>query len=368
MPIKVKKSSDYFAPEFLENPVELNTFSVLLFSKTINPVMYVLGKYAYESLANMNIQDKDTMIEEWQNHKDATIVDKMNQFFGTDLKFSDDLLPLKEDGRTIFHVKSEGRSNENGVYISIKSEDLLTDNMNKSLLGCLLDIKIERKKRLVYSYDNLISPWFWVDKMSVFFTKNTDASKKMDKMKTMLISLERLIDKSTRKTLNIKDEDKADTLSVIRYIIRNFEALSQSDNQDLANKRLRLYEYMFYPLRKYFSDHIYTVLNSATRSKAVLDRMFSNLSPMYIIKQTVKNELLRYYNAPNEINLYTCLLRYTFRGPQSLNKTVSVSQRDLHPSYAGRLSLIASSASDPGLSGNLSPFIKVYDNYFEEQK
>jgi len=87
------------------------------------------------------------------------------------------------------------------------------------------------------------------------------------------------------------------------------------------------------------------------------------LNPMYIIKQTVVNELLRYYNSTNEMNLYACLLKYTFRGPQSINKTVSVYQRDLHPSYAGRLSLVASSASDPGISGTLVPFIE-FDNYY----
>jgi hypothetical protein len=89
---------------------------------------------------------------------------------------------------------------------------------------------------------------------------------------------------------------------------------------------------------------------------------------MYVIKQTVTSELLRYYNSSNEMNLYSAFLKYTFRGPQSLNKTVTMQQRDLHPSYAGRLSLIASSASDPGLSGSLTPFIEEYNYYFEKQK
>ena len=162
-------------------------------------------------------------------------------------------------------------------------------------------------------------------------------------------------------------KDKKNTLTIIRYILREFETLVNSDNQDLDNKRLRLYEYQTYSLRKYFSDQIYRVLNSSTRSKAVLDRMFSNLSPMFIIKQTVVNELLRYYNATNEINLYASLLKYTFRGPQSLNKTVSMEQRDLHPSYAGRLSLIAAASGDPGLSGTLTPFVETYNNYFKKQ-
>jgi len=89
---------------------------------------------------------------------------------------------------------------------------------------------------------------------------------------------------------------------------------------------------------------------------------------MYIIKKTVVNELLRYYNATNEMNLYSCLLKYTFRGPQSINRIVSVNQRDIHESYVGKISLVASSASDPGISGTLVPFVEVYDNFFEKQE
>lgn len=85
---------------------------------------------------------------------------------------------------------------------------------------------------------------------------------------------------------------------------------------------------------------------------------------MSIIKQTVTSELLRYYNSTNDCNLFSAYLKYTLRGPQSLNKTVSIEQRDLHPSYAGRLSLIASSASDPGLSGSITPFVEVFDGYY----
>ena len=66
---------------------------------------------------------------------------------------------------------------------------------------------------------------------------------------------------------------------------------------------------------------------------------------MGVIKNMIVNELLRYYNAPNEINLYTALLKYTYSGNQAISsKNVSNKQRDVHPSYTGRLSLIASSA------------------------
>ena len=85
----------------------------------------------------------------------------------------------------------------------------------------------------------------------------------------MLISLDRLMDNSSREILNLKPEDKENTLTIIRYIVKNFESLVSADSQDLDNKRLRLYEYQLYPLRTYLSNQTYRVLNSPTRSKAV---------------------------------------------------------------------------------------------------
>lgn len=370
MPITLRQHIVTLTPEFLKDPIDVKSFETLLFSKKVNPLLYVLGKDAYNMLAEMEVKDKENIISEWQAYKNPEIIESFNKFFNTDFKFSDSLEKLNEEGRAIFKIKQEkGKDEASGCYVSVDEEKLRNDKLTQGVLGSLIDMRGDsKKKRIVFSYDDLITPWFWIDKLSSFFTKNSDASKKFNKIRTMLISLNRLMDDTTRKILNIAEGDKENTLTIIRYIMKNFDELMNADSQDLDGKRLRLYEYQLYPLRKYFSDQIYRVLNSPTRSKTVMDRIFSNLSPMFIIRQTVTNELLRYYNATNDMNLFSAFLKYTFRGPQSLSKTVSMNQRDLHPSYAGRLSLIASSASDPGLSGTLCPFLQEYDYYFKKQE
>jgi hypothetical protein len=86
---------------------------------------------------------------------------------------------------------------------------------------------------------------------------------------------------------------------------------------------------------------------------------------MYLIKNIVQNELLRYYNASNDaMTLYSAITKYSMKGPQALSSFVHTSQRDVHPSYTGRISLVASNASTPGLSGTLVPFLELYDEYF----
>jgi hypothetical protein len=364
MPITVKEYyTEPFSSHFdsTKNYEGIPAYDVLLFSKRINPVLYLMGNHAYNSIIGLQAKDPDNIIEERQKLKDPSLISKFNKFFGTDIKISDDENALVAKGRVVIKIKSRSGY---GTFISVDEAKLNSkDPSLMTVLGSLMDMKLDgKKKRIFFTYDDFITPNFWIDKLSAFFTKNSDPMKKLDKIKTMLISLDRLMDKATRKILNLENEDKKNTLTVIRYIMRNFEKLSKEDNQDLDNKRIRLYEYQLYPLRSYFSSHIYRVLNSPTRSKNILERIFSNLSPMYIVKQTIINELLRYYNSTNEMNLYS-LLKYTFRGPQSINRTVSVYQRDLHPSYTGRLSLVASSASDPGISGTLVPFIEL-DNYF----
>jgi len=373
MPITVMKKDKITLDSVFDSTLSytnLPVFDVLLFSKRVNPLLYVMSRYAYNSVIDMDVKNPNNLITEREEYKDPTLIDKFNKFFGTNIKISDDENSLVRKGRTVFKLK-DPKTNY-GTFISVDTEKLDARDPNLlAVLGSLADIKSgedkNKKKKIYFTYDDFITPNFWIDRLSVFFTKNPDPSKKFDKIKTMLISLDRLIDEATRKILNLEPEDKKNTLSILRYIMRNFDMLSKEDNQNLDNKRIRLFEYMLYPLRKIFSDHIYRILNSPTRSKNVLDRVFSNINPMYIIKQTVVNELLRYYNSTNEMNLYSCLLKYTFRGPQSINKTVSIYQRDLHPSYTGRLSLVASSASDPGISGTLVPFVELDDYFFKKQ-
>jgi hypothetical protein len=373
MPITVMQKEEVIASSVFDSTKNyaFKSFDVMLFSKKVNPILYVMNNFAYNSLIKLDIQNQDKKIEERQNHKDKTIIKKFNTFFKTDIKFGSKDSDMMENGRTVFKIseKVNDKGEKEYLYISVDTKSLKDKDENlMAVIGSLMNIRSEvKKKKINFSYEDFVTPWFWVDKLSSFFTKNNDPEKKFEKIKTMLISLDRLMDDATRKILNLSKEDKKNTLSVIYYIMRNFDKLSKEDNQDLNNKRIRLYEYQLYPLRKYFSDQIYRVLNSPTRSRNVLERIFSNLGPMYIIKQTVVNELLRYYNSTNEMNLYSCLLKYTFRGPQSINKTVSVYQRDLHPSYTGRLSLVASSASDPGISGTLVPFVQLDNYYFAEQ-
>jgi len=267
MPITImRRKTGYVLNNFFDSTEtfeDLPVYDVLLFAKRINPVLYVMGKYSYNSLVNAYPDHKDEdIITKRQDFVDTTLTDKLNSFFGVDVKFADDPNDLLEDGRTVLELRDQKKKPT--TYVSVDSEKLKNrENNLMTFLGSLADMRDKTKKnRLSFLAADMDSPYFWIDKLSKFFTNNNDPIKKFNKIKTMLISLDRLMDDATRKILNLAPDDKKDTLHVIKYILRDFDRLTNEDNQDLKNKRIRLYEYQLYPLRKYFSDQIYRVLNS----------------------------------------------------------------------------------------------------------
>lgn len=184
MPITLKQHQITAIPEYLDDPVDLKSFETLLFSKSVNPLLYVLAKDSYNSLVNMEVKDKDNVFNEWNNYRDPSLIEKLNAFFKTDFEFSDNSEELKKDGRIVFKIKSEKVKNPvDGCFVSVSKEKLKNDKLTKAVLGSLLDMKNEtKKKRIVFTYDQLISPWFWVDTISAFFTKNNDYVKKFNKV------------------------------------------------------------------------------------------------------------------------------------------------------------------------------------------
>ena len=364
MPITTQKTDISVTPEYCESSVLAPSFDLQLFSRKINPVLYILGKAAYDAIKDL--PETDTIIDDRKTHVSDNMIDALKTFFKTDFDIYDSL-PENVDTENDYIFKYHHDSEP--TYMRVSKSDFERNVLTRALVGCLSNIPSDtKKKNILFSYSDLRKPWFWIDTLSDFLTKNAADEKKLDKIRAVLISLNRLVDEATRKTLDVEDEDKVDTFAVIRYMMREFDNLVNEDSRDLENKRVRLLEYQMYPLRKYFSEQIYRVLNSPNRSRIVLERVLSGLSPMFVIKQTVVNELLRYYNSANEMNIYSSLLKYTFRGPQAIGKSVSNEQRDLHPSYTGRLSLIASSAGDPGISGSMTPFVQMDGYHFKRRQ
>lgn len=371
MPLTVNNGTLKVTPRYSETELELPYYRILLFKKCLSPFFYIILGKCLDLLETMPVSNPDNIIIERMNYRSNEIITYINDFFHTDLIFDDDVTKLETEGRMIF--QSQG-IDANGVYFSISKDIFESSVLAQFLVATLCELrtdyyKLDKNKRYAITYDNLTSPWFWVERISEFFNKTAEPTKRYEKAQAIRLSLERLIDESTKKILRFSEDDKKDSISVIRYILKNFEALNKEDNCNLDTKRVRILEYLLYPLRAYASNQIYRILNSPNRNRAVLTKLFTGLNPMYLIKNIVQNELLRYYNASNDaMTLYSAATKYSMKGPQALSSFVHTEQRDVHPSYTGRLSLVASNAATPGLSGTIVPFVELYDDFFAKPK
>ena len=154
-------------------------------------------------------------------------------------------------------------------------------------------------------------------------------------------------------------------------MVWNYDEIHRMDGLDIYTRRIRLYEYLLFPLLIKWSEIAVRILNSRNVDMKRIETVFSNIGPMFLVKRLITNELLRYSNITNAMNLFGVALRYSTRGPQSLGAgggNVLSKYRGVHPSFIGNLSLNASSAGDPGMSGSLSPFCDNLDRMFFKQK
>ena len=217
----------------------------------------------------------------------------------------------------------------------------------------------------------------WKRRLGRHFTQNSNGYE--EKAEKILISLERILDRRTRKNLaHVRPEDKEDVYGILRWMMREYRTLVQIDGMDVRNKRIRVSEYLIHPLLLKFSESTYRLLNSKQLTFRGLVAVFkpfihdiedekSRPQVNFLIKKLVTNELLRYSNMVNSYDLITAL-RWTSRGPQSISdrsrSDVSLRYRGHHPSYVGRVGLSAASAGDPGTSGTLVPFCKTHGQFF----
>jgi len=237
------------------------------------------------------------------------------------------------------------------IYIK---KEFLDNNLNYNFLISLFEILNKTKNSLNIDY--------WKKKLGSFFTKNLSSQK--DKSERLLMSFKRIS----------VGFDK-DIFQIIKWMIINFKELSEKDNMDLKNKKIRLSEYILYPLMQKFSDNAYRIFNSKTSPKLKDLKSLFRIKSNILLKKIIVSELLRYDNSVNGLELFSSVLKVSQKGPQSIisnGSEVPIKYRSVHPSYLGKISLTFSSANEPGLNMTFVPFIKIKEKnnefYFEENK
>lgn len=218
----------------------------------------------------------------------------------------------------------------------------------------------------VKKFINIEQEDFWKKKIL-----NSPTSK-IERADKTIASIERILDERTKKNLReIPEGEKDSAFDVIKWMVDHYDFIYNIDGVDIYNRRIRLTEYLLFPLLLKWSDIAVRILNSRNVDMKRLETVFSNIRPTFLIKRMMNNELIRYSNVTNAMNLFNVALKWSARGPQSLGANgadINIRYRSIQRSYIGNISLNASSNSDPGVSGSFVPFCKdVKDMFFEKE-
>lgn len=329
------KFEDIDGNEYIENTYVLN-----MFKNTINPFLYFFASKGYEE--TMEFMGLNEYIE---------LIDLSNGE-----EFYEDMLNFKI-------------SNSLGMSID---PDYINDNEEKRIIAfSLLSMFNNRLK-----FEKINEQEYWIKQLGSNFTKNNSVH--YEKGLNILISFERTVDEITKIILRIDEEDKSDIYAIVRWMMNYYIRLGKLDNMDLSNKRIRIYEYIIYPLLRKLSKGVYGLLNKKNPTINDIHSRLFKIPKNLIISVITKNKIgnrksilpVQFVNAVNSYDLFSAGLRCTMSGPQSPfnSKSNNMKLRALHPSYLGKIDLVSTSIGDPGVSFTLVPFLKLGENnHFESE-
>jgi hypothetical protein len=244
------------------------------------------------------------------------------------------------------------------------------DSLVQSVVCMLYNLN---NKEFPVRWENLDDRLYWVCRIGyVGSQKDKNLMKFHEKGKTTMYMVEKLLNNITIHNLRLPMIYKHNIYFVIRWLMENFNELKSHNNMDLAYKRLRKNEYVVdSSLGKKVSVNIINIIEKLGKSRLnSMDTLLEILNfPSDIIMTGMKNtnDVIKSDELVNDLT-FLQEISYSEKGPNSLGensaKTISNKYRDIHPSYIGRIDCNATSNSDPGRSGSLTPFCELYDNFY----
>lgn len=229
----------------------------------------------------------------------------------------------------------------------------------RSIVGMILDVTSNRM-----TMEQLFDKNFWLEKLGT--QQNIQqASFRRAKAENLLLSVDRMIDMTTRRVLNIAPDHKDSMYSALRWMFMNYDDLKNKQIMDVTNKRLRDNEYIASLMTNTLSTKLYKVMGKVkrpqTRNLATLEELFSFKADI-LINELYNSGLFKYDDVVNDMDFWN-KLKFTIKGPNSQGgksgKTIASCQRGTDPSFIGRIGMNVVGNSDPGATGVLTPFIET---------
>lgn len=266
---------------------------------------------------------------------------------------------------------------QNGCYLN--SPKMILDNnvLVQSVVATLYQSIIP-----AMDYETIFDPIFWIRSLGVEFSgggaerlaaimdpEDDTVTDTYDKGCSILDSFESIYDISTRESIKLPEEDKATTYHILRWIMREFNALRMKDNLDISCKKIRFAEYIASLYAFKIAKGIYRVSDMNKKANIISIRKAIRTDPNFLLAAITKSKMVSYRNMVSDMDSMQAL-KFTYKGVSGLgessNQSIPDIYRSIHPSHIGRVDLDASSDGNPGITGTICPFASIYDGFFEE--
>ena len=197
-------------------------------------------------------------------------------------------------------------------------------------------------------------------------------NKSVEKGQAMLDSTKSNYSLIMKEGLRLPESDKGTLLDVLRWEMYEFDALYNKDNYDMTYKKIRVSAY----IAGIYAAKLTTNLINSTNgiNSLTVEKLYKNLNipHSFIIDILKKGNLVSYKNNVNDDDIFS-VLKYTFKGTSGIGENkasaVPVKYRLANPSHIGKVDCDTSPAGDPGMTGLLCPYAKIYDGgYLGEYK
>ena len=295
--------------------------------------------------------------------------------FFAKMGFLETLLYLSVD-KAMTLTTSLGEDLDKYVYFKISQDTFVKVNKFvfdecvevRSIVGMLLDSVNNRA-----TIENIVDKNFWLEKLGHQPNIQQPAFKRA-KARNLLLSVDRMMDMTTRRVLNISADHKDSMYSALRWMFMNYNDLKSKRIMDITNKRLRDNEYIASLMTRELSNTLYRIMSKVrkpqSRNLNTLEELFSFRGDI-LINNLYNSGLFKFDDVVNDMDFWN-KLKYTIKGPNSQGgssgKTIATCQRGIDPSFVGRIDLNVVGNSDPGATGILTPFIKTHGLNISDKK
>lgn len=231
-------------------------------------------------------------------------------------------------------------------------------NNSEVMQSFIYTIYVNIPKDGIINLNELYTKEYWLSMLGADYK-----SKTVEKGLSILDSLSRNYAKNMQNSMRLPDDDKKDLLSILRWMVYQFNDLYQKDNTDMNFKKIKMSEYIASIYAAKLSYQLFGI--ASLGNKLNVDNLYTklNIPYMYILNQLKKANLIAYDNIVNS-NDAPHMLKYTFKGLSGIgeNKSSAVpnNYRLANATHLGKVDC-DTSVSDPGMTGLLCPYADIYE-------